>query len=233
MTGGALKKAVGFLRFLVLVGGLAPAQETVFSVPSADVLDRGKVYGELDVTYRNSDGASGYTPRVVIGAGHRIEVGVNLNGIVHPGDSQTTPTPTIKWKAYDGGDNGWVFLAGDDLYIPVQNRTYDVGNYVYAEFAKTWKTKTRATFGAYYFTPNVVAPGNRAGGQFAIEQPVGNRVTVAADWFTGSTSVGYATPGVVIKLTHKLTGYFSYQLGNSQLSNGNHQLLVELGWNFN
>jgi hypothetical protein len=77
---------------------------------------------------------------------------MNLNGISSPGPSQTTPTPTIKWKAYDGGKNGWAFMVGDDVFIPAQNRSYDAGNYIYAEFAKTLKTQTRLTFGAFDFT---------------------------------------------------------------------------------
>lgn len=223
--------------YVLLVGVFAfpaAAQETVFNVPSGDILDQGKVYGELDLTHSWTADVSGYTPRVVFGIGHRIEVGLNVNGIATAGLVQTTPTPTIKWKAYDGGKNGWAFFVGDDLFIPVQNRTYDAGNYSYAEFTKTWShTKTRATFGGYLFTKNVVAPGNRAGGQFAIEQPVNARVTVAADWYTGNHALGFVTPGFILKLTPKLTFYGTYQLGNHALTEGNHQMLIELGYNFN
>jgi hypothetical protein len=212
---------------------LAPAQQTVFNVPSGDVLDRGKIYGELDITYKRSVTGGGFTPRIVVGLGHSIEVGLNLDGIGVPGLVQTTPTPTFKWKAYEDGKRGWALLLGDDLFIPAQNRTYNLGNYVYAEVTKTWKTKTRATVGAYHFTRDVVALGQRAGGQFAIEQPVGSRVTLAADWYTGTHALGYVTPGVVVKITSKFTGYGSYQIGNSGLSTGNHQFLLELGWNVN
>ena len=52
-------------------------------------------------------------------------------------------------------------MVGDDVFIPVQNRTYDAGNYVYAEFAKTLKSHTRLTFGAFDFTAHVVASGIR------------------------------------------------------------------------
>jgi hypothetical protein len=208
------------------------AQETVFNVPSGDMLDRGKVYGELDFTYRPNDGTKGYTPRVVIGIGDGLEIGLNVNGVVAPGVLQTTLSPTIKWKAYDGGDNGWAFLVGDDLFLPVQNRSYDSGNYIYAEFTKTWKTKTRATFGGFHFTRDVVAPAQRAGGQFAIEQPVGNSLTLAADWYTGTHALGYISPGIILN-TSKVTLYGSYQIGNSGVSAGNHQLLMELGWHFN
>jgi hypothetical protein len=135
------------------------AQETIFNVPSGDILDKGKVYGEFDFAYSWDASAGTYTPRVVAGIGHRIEIGMNLNGLASPGPSQTTPTPTVKCKAYDGGKNGWAFMLGDDLFIPVQNRSYDAGNYFYAELIKTLKSQTRLTFGAFDFTPNVVAIG--------------------------------------------------------------------------
>jgi hypothetical protein len=216
-----------------MLSASALSQETIFDVPSGDILDKGKVYGEFDFSYLWDARAGTYTPRVVAGVGHRIEVGINLNGISSPGPSQTTPTPTIKWKAYDGGENGWAFVLGDDVFIPTQNRAYHAGNYFYAEFTRTLKTQTRLTFGAYDFSANVVATGNKAGGQFGIEQPVNKRVTLAADWFTGRDSAGYFTPGAAIKLTSKATAYMAYEIGNSAATQGNRLLLIELGWNFN
>ncbi len=227
------------VRFLTVLAtaffllGSAFAQETVFNVPSGDILAHGKTYGELDLAYQYSGGLASYTPRVVVGLGKRVEAGLNINGMGTPGDLQTTLTPTIKWKAYDGGKNGWAFLVGDNLFLPVQNRTYNAGNYLYAEFTKTWRTGTRATFGAYHFSRNVVANAQRAGGQFAIEQPVGSRLSVAADWYTGNHALGYFTPGVVLKLTPKLTWYGCYEIGNHGASSGNRVFLAELGWNFN
>ena len=211
----------------------ALAQETIFNVPSGDILDKGKVYGEFDFSYLWDASAGTYTPRVVGGIGYRVEIGINVNGVASPGPSQTTPTPTIKWKAYDGGKNGWALLLGDDVFIPAQNRSYDAGNYIYAEFTKPLKAHTRITFGAFDFTSQVVASGNKAGGQFGIEQPVNKWLTLAADWFTGHENVGYFTPGAAIKLSSKATAYTAYEIGNSGASQGNHLLLVEFGWNFN
>jgi hypothetical protein len=211
----------------------AIAQETIFNVPSADILDKGKVYGEFDFAYQWDASSGTYTPRVVAGIGHGIEIGMNLNGITSPGSSQATPTPTVKWKAYDGKTNGWSFLVGDALFIPTENRSYNIGNYLYAELTKTLKTQTRLTFGTFDFTAKVVAQGNKGGGQFGIEQPIGKRFTLAADWFTGRHSSGYVTPGAAIKLTKKLTAYTAYEIGNSGVGAGNHLLLLELGWNLN
>jgi hypothetical protein len=209
------------------------AQETIFNVPSGDTLDKGKIYGEFDFAFLWQGRAGTYTPRIVAGIGHKIEVGMNLNGIATPGPSQTTPTPTLKWKAYEGKNNGWAFIVGDAVFVPVQSRTYDAGNYFYAEFTKTLARHTRLTFGAFDFTSKVVATGNKAGGQFGIEQPIGKRFTLAADWFTGKHSAGYFTPGAAIKVSSKLTAYTAYEIGNSGLSQGNHLLLLELGWNLN
>jgi hypothetical protein len=82
------------------------------SFPCADC-----IIGEFDFAYRGDVSAAAYTPRIVGGVGHRMEVGVNLNGITSPGPSQTTPTFAWKWKPYDGAQNGWAFIVGDDLFI--------------------------------------------------------------------------------------------------------------------
>lgn len=235
MRSSLRKSAIYFLTALLLLTfkHKAASQETIFNVPNGDVLDKGRLYGEFDFGYRWDTSSGSYSPRVVGGAGHRIEVGVNVNGITSPGPSQTTLSPTFKWKAYDGGANGWALMVGDDLFIPVQNRSYDAGNYFYAELAKTLKTKMRLTFGAYDFTADVVSSKNKAGGQFGVEQPVGKRVTLAVDWYTGKQALGYLTPGLAIKINSKATVYTAYEIGNSGASSGNRLLLCELGWNFN
>lgn len=217
---------------------LARGQQTIFNVPTTDVLDKGKVYAELDASLKPTDGTlvpkfSSIVPRIVVGAGSRVEIGLNLTGNIQPGPDSTTLVPTIKWKPYQDEDNGWAIVVGDNLFLPVRNRAYNAGNYVYAEASKTFKSGTRVTFGGYDFTRNVVAAANRAGGQFGFEQPLNKKVTFAADWFTGKHGAGYFTPGMVFKLSPKVTGYTGYSIGNQSPSNGNHFFLLELGYNFN
>jgi hypothetical protein len=211
----------------------AYGQETVFDVPSADILDKGKVYGELDGTMRVVDSMATFTPRVVIGIGHGIEVGINFDGFSAPELSEIVISPTIKWRLWKAKTSGWSFLVGDDLFFPISQRTYNVGNYAYASFAKEWKHGTRIGLGADDFTRKVVANANRAGGQFTFEQVINKRVTLAAEWYTGNTSAGYVNPGAIIKLTSKLTFFAAYQIGNAGVTTGNHQFLWEIGYNFN
>ena len=225
-------------KFLLLSLAIFPlrsayAQETVFDVPSADILDNGKVYGELDGTVRPVNLFATFTPRVVVGVGHGIEVGVNFDGLSAPTLEQYEISPTVKWRVWKAKTSGWSFFVGDDLVFPVYLRTYNAGNYAYATLAKEWKSGTRITAGAYDFTRNVVAKANRAGGQFTFEQTVNKRFTLAAEWYTGNNSAGYVNPGAIIKLSSKLTFYAAYQIGNAGVTNGNHQLLWEFGYNFN
>jgi hypothetical protein len=231
--------------FVVLAGGAAleaRAQQTLFNVPSSDVLPKGKVYGELDVSFKPNGNPnnivprfSSLVPRIVIGAGGDVEVGLNVPGNIQPGPDATTLVPVIKWRIYTGKDNGWSVVVGDHLFIPVRNQAYDVGDYVYAQISKSFNGgKTRLTAGGFDFTAGVVAPNaNRGGGQFGFEHAVNTKFTVQADWFTGKHASGYFTPGFYFKPHPKVTLYGGYSIGNADVSRGNHFFLVELGFNFN
>jgi hypothetical protein len=231
-------RTIKSFKLLLLLLAVIPVydaygQETVFDVPSADVLDAGRVYGELDVTVRAVDPLATFTPRVVVGIGHGVEVGANFDGLSAPTLNQLEISPTVKWRLWKRESAGWSSYVGDDVFFPVRQRAYNVGNYVYASFAKQWKHGTRVGFGGYDFTRYVVANANRAGGQFTFEQRVNDRWTLAAEWYTGKQAVGYANAGANIKLTSKLTLYAAYQMGNSGITTGNHMFLWELGYNFN
>ena len=229
---------VSALALLFIHSASVHAQQTIFNVPTTDVLDKGKVYLELDASLKPTDGSdvpkfSSFVPRVVIGVGGNVEFGLNLTGNIQPGSDSTTLVPTIKWKPYQSEGNGWAIVIGDNLFIPVRNRAYNAGNYFYAETSKTFKNGTRITFGGYDFTENVVAAANRAGGQFGFEQPLNRKVSFAADWFTGKHAAGYFTPGIIFKAGPKVTGYAGYSIGNQNVSGGNHFFLLELGYNVN
>jgi hypothetical protein len=226
-----------FLLIILAIALAANAQQTVFNVPTADILDKGKVYVELDVSFKtNNDDIlrkfSSFVPRVVVGAGGNVEVGFNLTGNIQPGADTTTFVPAVKWRFYQNKKKDLALFAGNNFYIPVRNRSYKFGTYTYAAVAKTIN-KTRLTAGAFLFSKNVVAPNAaRGGGQFAIEQTINSKLTLAADWLTGRHASGYFTPGIIYKPHPKVTAYLSYSIGNADAAKGNHFFLFELGYNF-
>ena len=225
---------------LILCGSalFVSAQQTIFNVPTVDVLDKGKIYAELDAAFKtNSQPSVGrfssFVPRVVFGVGGNVEVGLNLTGNIQPGADSTAIVPTIKWKFYENKKKDTAIIAGSNVYIPVRNRSYKIGTWSYGAIAKTIG-KTRLTGGAYVASRNVFAVNAvRAGGQFGIEQTVNSKLTFAADWITGKHASGYFTPGVIYKPNPRVTSYFSYSIGNTGFSGGNHFFLFELGYNFN
>lgn len=214
------------------------AQQTIFNVPTTDVLGRGKVYFELDAAFKldktdQFGRFSSFVPRIVVGVGGNVEVGLNVTGNVQPGDDSTALVPTVKWKFYENKKKDTALIAGTNIYIPVRNRGYNVGTYSYLAVSKTIN-KTRLTAGGYVASKNVFAPkAVRAGGQFGIEQTVNSKFSIAADWITGRHFAGYFTPGVIYKPHPKVTAYLSYSIGNDQAVKGNHFFLFELGYNFN
>lgn len=230
-----------FIFFIVMFATFAAnakAQQTVFNVPSADILDKGKIYAELDAAFKTNNQEvlsrfSSFVPRAVIGTGGNVEVGLNVLGNVQPGVDATTLVPTVKYRFYQNEKKDFAVFAGNNFYVPVRNRFYKFGTYTYLATAKTIN-KTRLTAGAYVYSKNVVAPNAaRGGGQFAVEQTINSKVTLAADWITGRHANGYFTPGIIYKPHPQVTTYFSYSLGNAQLRKGNHYFLFELGYNFN
>lgn len=80
-------------------------------MPTADVLDKGKLYLETDWLWRavNPAFALGSLIRGVCGLGGGIEAGVNFDGIVVPGRSKPVAIPNVKMAAipfeHPYGDN--------------------------------------------------------------------------------------------------------------------------------
>jgi hypothetical protein len=229
-----------FTGLVILISGVfagANAQQTIFNVPTTDVLDKGKVYFELDAAFKadNDDALrkfSIFVPRVVVGAGGNVEVGMNLTGNIQPGADSTTLVPTVKWKFYQNEKKGFALIAGNNFYIPVRNRAYNIGTYTYLAGSKTID-KTRLTAGGFVASKNVFAPNaSRGGGQFGIEHVVNDKFTLAADWITGRHASGYFTPGVIYKPHSNLTTYLSYSIGNADAAQGNHFFLFEFSYNF-
>jgi len=223
--------------FTLLLGISANAQQTIFNVPTSDVLDKGKAYVELDASFKINDQDalhkfSSFVPRIVVGVGSNVEVGLNVTGNIQPSADSTTLVPTLKWKFYEN-EKKLALFGGTNFYVPIRNRAYNLGSYSYIAASKTIN-KTRLTAGGFVASKNVFAPDAvRAGGQFGFEQTIDSKFSVAADWITGRHASGYFTPGVIYKPHPKVTGYFSYSIGNANARAGNHFFLFELGYNIN
>jgi uncharacterized lipoprotein NlpE involved in copper resistance len=236
-------KLTNFSFFILLfIFGLTvqiKSQQTIFNVPTTDVLEKGKIYLELDASFKLNNQQlqrrfSSFTPRGVVGIGRNVEVGLNLTGNIQPGADSTTLVPNAKWRFYQNEKNSVSLIAGTNLYIPVRRRAYNFGTYSYLAGSKTFNKNTRLTAGAFVASKNVFASkAVRGGGQFGVEHSINNKITFAADWFTGRHSAVYFSPGIIYKPHPKITTYFSYSIGNADAARGNQYFLFEIGFNPN
>jgi hypothetical protein len=236
---GRLASGPVLLFLIAAFSSVAFAQQTIVNVPSTEVLDQGKVYVEFDSTFKfdkdpnNSvNKFSSFVPRVVVGIGNNTEVGVNLIGNIQPGSDATTLMLTAKVKLVN--KEHWSVVGGTHVYIPVRNKSYNVGNYAYLQASRDVGSRTRMTAGAYHTTRNVfAAKAQRAGGQFAIEHTLNGKFTVGADWITGKHAAGYFSPVLTIRPVKKTSVYLGYSIGNADVSRGNHFFYVGLGYIIN
>ena len=211
------------------------AQQTIFSIPSSDVLDRGEVSVEFAAAFKANNERtlrkfSSFVPRLIVGLGKNVELGFAFTGNIQPGPDAPTLGTGIKWKFYE--KQGFSFFAGANFYIPIKHRAYKAGTVSYVGISKSIG-RARFTGGGFVSTRNVFAPNaTRSGGIFGFEYTVNKKVGFAADWINGRHAFGYLTTGLIYKPHSKVSTNFAYAIGNNNAIRGNHYFIVEMAYNF-
>lgn len=221
--------AVACLFFAL--AGRALAQQTIFNVPSADVLDPGKVYAEGDELFRPTSPAfSTTTLRGVVGVAPRMEAGVNFGGFSAPGG---VPTATVALKLQPVRAGGFTLTAGGYGLFYLRGR--EDGNpagmgYGFASY-RIPGPETRIDVGGWSSSAGYAKATSTGGGLLTFEQPLPwvTGLTLAADWYSGVSSIGYFSPGFVYSFG-SWTAYAAYSIKNGD-SKGNGGL-IELGYSF-
>jgi len=200
----------------------ARAQSTLVTIPSTDVVSAGAVYLEFDYishyASHHHGGFQTYQPRVAVGVGHNVEVGVNVVytdgfGVKQPIELQ----PNIKWRFYQNEQRRVSAVAGVMLYAPVTHRA-GTNTFVmlYALVSKKMEGKfgPRLTGGGYALPGREDGTGAKAGAMAGYEQPLARRVSFVVDWASGRNRFGYVTPGLSFATTQHSNLYTGYSVGN-------------------
>jgi len=230
-----------FFLMLVAFSGLSMAQSTIFNIPTTDTVAKKKAYAEFDflpqVPGADNSRIYIYNPRLVVGAPHNIEIGVNFPtfNARSSGASATSAyiQPNAKWKFYEKEKLGIAMAAGGILNTPINNRDgQDRWGLVYGLFSKKIKTGDygpRFHAGPYgVVSANqdlkegpVSFSGRRAGVILGYEQPLSKSISIVADWFSGKNGIGYFTPGISIVLPKGGLLNAGYSIGNDSWENSN------------
>ena len=223
------------LLTLLLLGISANAQQTIFTIPSSDVLDRGKVSVEFAGAFKvNNERAvrrfSSFVPRLIVGLGKNVEIGFALTGNIQPGVDAPTLGTGVKWKFYE--TRGYSFYTGANFYIPIKHRAYKAGTTSYVGISKEIG-KSRFTGGGFVSTRSVFAPHAIRGGVLVgFEYEINKKVGFAADWINGRHAFGFLTTGLIYKPHPKVTMSGEYAIGNNNAIRGNHYFIAEMAYSF-
>jgi hypothetical protein len=217
------------------IAASALAQQTIFNVPSADVLDKGKTYLEGDALWRPQEPKFAlFTARGVYGFGANIEAGVNFGGFLTPGRSVPYATPNIKWQPWHN-DNLAFTTGAFGLFYLRGSRDGKPAALWYGEASYKLPTNTRLTAGGYWASSGYAAPDPQAGALLGFEQKINDHLNIIADWISGDNGIGYFTPGVSVPLGD-WTIYAGYSFKNGSNKHVPHgaanAILFELGFTF-
>lgn len=204
----------------------ASAQQTLFNVPSADVLEPGKVYLEEDNLWRpGRPEDTSFTFRGVAGLGGHAEAGVNFGGFAAQGRSVPNATLALKWQPYHSG--AWALTAGvHGLFFLRGSTDGSPSAHVYGHAAFTPADGSRITGGVWYATSGYAETGVTKGVLAGFEQRIAPSLNFQADWYSGRNGLGYFTPGFALTL-----GQWVVYAGYSFKNEGSHEnaALIEVG----
>ena len=216
------------IAFLGVIGVLAVlqcqtafAQSTIFNIPSTDAVAKKKVYFEFDfishLESQDNGGFQTYVPRVVVGLGKGVEVGVNVAATSSAAPTTVYIQPNIKWQFYSNETTGWALSTGAIAYTPLRNRDVnDSFGFFYANVSKKFKGKfgPRVTAGGYGIGGLDNDAADKGGAMVGYEQPLSAKASFVADWFSGNNGFGYVTPGFSFTLPKNGLLNIGYSIGN-------------------
>ena len=197
------------------------AQTTILNTPSTDVVASKKVYVEMDFltnyAWQREGSFQNYIPRVVVGIPGKLEAGVNVSFTHISGqDLPVEVQPNVKWQFYNNEKVGLAAATGCILYTPMNHRAgTDTLGQCYVVGSKRFSGNHGPRFhgGAYSL---VGAPSERTkqGAIVAYEQPLFNRFSFLADWFSGDNRFGYVSPGISIATSKSMALTTGYAIAN-------------------
>jgi hypothetical protein len=224
--------------FILSASYTVPAQSSLFSVPTSDVVGKNQIYLEADfdahLTGLRKGGWQSYGLFGVYGISRKAEVG--LNGYFARTSSGVEPLelqPNFKLQVYNSESKGIAVATGAVAYIPLTKRFVRDGVVsVYAVASKKFKGPwtPRVSGGGYQLISTKSGLGSKRGFLAGLEQPIHRRLTFVADWNTGKNRFGYAAAGFGLVLTKRSSLWTAYYFGNE--GRANNSLGIYYGYNF-
>lgn len=216
------------LLITVVLGSAAVCfgQTTIFNIPTADTLPRGSWNLEFDfitkpVSYRDG-GYQTYGYRAAYGVTNKTEVGGNFYYTRSGAPGYGQIEFSLKQNLYRNEKYGVNVSGGAVVVVPLRDRNVEKDAVVvYANASKTIEPLNGMTVtgGAYHVFGGSRDFGTKTGAMVGLVQPISNRVSFVADWFSGNNRIGYGSAGVNVNITKQQYLMTGWSFGNSGRGN--------------
>lgn len=219
----AKKIIVSFIFLFFVLQSKTFAQQTIFNVPSADVLEKGQVFLQHESQFSGDFGL--FTDYASLGVGKYTELDLTLfgvgtrkvrNEILGVGFKTALPIHKKSETKLTFGN-----------IIPVSLRGDGVGGYAYSHLSTVLpKLRTRLTSGLLVGTTTLF------GRDFVcyiagLEQPITKRLSIIMDYHSGKHANGFLIPGFSYDLGKDIFLWAGYQIPNNR-ANGDNGFVIEL-----
>ncbi len=218
---------------IMVFATLTEGQQTVFNVPSADPTPTGSVYLEHETQFRFWKPGRYWhgTDYFAYGLSNGTEADVTLYNTSAPASDSVAVGVGLRSvfalfnKAHPKRE--FKFTIGGQALISAQRQ--GTGYWAYAHGSgKMPKTKTRLTAGVSSGTRQLFGQTTRLHFIGAAEQPLSERVSIIADWFSGPHAQGVLTAGASFSLNKTTTVFAGCQRPNNKAAAGGKGLTFEL-----
>ena len=199
------------------------AQQTLFNVPSADVLEKGQIFLQHESQFSNNFGL--FTNYASIGVGKYTELDLTLFGVGTKSVRNEVLGIGFKTALPIHKESETKFTFGN--IIPISLRGNGVGGYAYSHLStRLPKLKTRLTSGVLVGTTTLF--GRDVVCYIAgVEQPITKRFSIIMDYHSGKHANGFLIPGFSYTFPKNVFLWLGYQIANNR-ANGDNGFVIEL-----
>lgn len=209
--------------YVALIGISAFAQQTLFNVPSADVLEKGQIFLQHESQFSDNFGL--FTNYSSLGIGKNTELDLTLFGVGTKNIKNEILGVGFKTALPIHTESETKLTFGNILPISLTGK--GVGGYFYSHLStRLPRIKTRLTSGVLVGT-TLLFGRDIACYIAGIEQPITKRFSLVMDWHSGKHVNGFLIPGFSYTLGRNYVLWAGYQIPNNR-ANGSKGFVIEL-----